>query len=404
MPLFVLYNPVSGDGTAERFLRDHVVPILSQNGKIVDQVHATQSATHAGQLLINFLESRSLGDDEITVILCSGDGTLHDIVNALQSTTSDQSTVDLLTTHLNFVLVPCGTANALYASLFPLKDSDPSDAVYKLQSLHAYINKRLSGATPLVLARTTNMMAQKALSVTIALVVVSTSLHAAILRDSEILRNTMPGVERFKVAARNNVTTWYKSNVNLAPGTSMSTVQLYDPKVKAFITHPDSTTNGSKITLKGPFSYFLSTINVDRLEPKFQITSLAKVLPPTEISCDVVIVRPLRDPSMDKDNHDSRRLFSPKMWSILESAYQEGRHVDLRYDSKGEISIDGDGPTVVEYIRCGTWEWIPEIGSADLDADVLCSDGAISHIKSGGKVVFSVVNPDEGPILYTVST
>lgn len=113
------------------------------------------------------------------------------------------------------------------------------------------------------------------------------------------------------------------------------------------------------MTLDGPFIYFLSTINVDRLEPQFQITPLINAQPPTGASCDVVIIRPLRDPSISHDNHEARELFAAKMWTVLGGAYEEGRHVNFRYNSNGEIGVDGDGPTVVEYIRCGGWEWIP---------------------------------------------
>lgn len=202
MSPLVLYNPISGHGTAEAFVNSHVVPFLSTNGQTVtsDQIFATQSAAHAGQLIVDFLKSRQpYDDDEITIILCSGDGTLHDIINVLESPAALDHRVGTVAPHLRFVLVPCGTANALFASLFPPKAGiEPSDIAYKLQSLQAYINKQASRATPLVLARTQmpHPSAEKPPETIISLVVVSTSLHASILNDSEELRATMPGIER----------------------------------------------------------------------------------------------------------------------------------------------------------------------------------------------------------------
>jgi hypothetical protein len=129
--------------------------------------------------------------------------------------------------------------------------------------------------------------------------------------------------------------------------------------VKAFIDHPDSTGRDPVLNLEGPFIYFLSTVNVDRLEPSFRITPLTRTLPPPEASCDVVILRPLRDPSISQPSAEARELFAPKLWTVLGGAYEEGRHINLRYNNDGEISEDGDGPIVVEYMRCGGWEWIP---------------------------------------------
>ena len=37
----------------------------------------------------------------------------------------------------------------------------------------------------------------------------------------------------------------------------------------------------------------------------------------------------------------------------------DGAHIALRYDESGKIVTEGMGPTVVEYLRCGRWEWEP---------------------------------------------
>lgn len=111
--------------------------------------------------------------------------------------------------------------------------------------------------------------------------------------------------------------------------------------------------------LEGPFVYFLSTLNVDRLEPAFRITALIRTLPPSSPSCDVVIIRPLQCPTVVEDTVEARADFVPNLWAVLRAAYQDGLHVEMRYNKDGQVVTKGDGPSVVEYIRCGGWEWIP---------------------------------------------
>jgi hypothetical protein len=97
----------------------------------------------------------------------------------------------------------------------------------------------------------------------------------------------------------------------------------------------------------------------DRLEPAFMISPLASRIPPTEAVCDLVVVRPFRSPTVFADTPETRAVFVTTLWKVLGEAYRKGSHVDLRYNDKGEVTSEGDGPSVVEYIRCGGWEWIP---------------------------------------------
>lgn len=136
-------------------------------------------------------------------------------------------------------------------------------------------------------------------------------------------------------------------------------VQIYNPATRSFIEHPESVDEDPIVDIYGPFVYFLATVNVDRLEPKFRITPLARSIPPSEATFDLIILRPLRDPKNTWNNPTEREAYVSKVWHVLGSAYNEGAHIDLRYNAVGDIVTDGDGPTVVEYIRCGGWEWIP---------------------------------------------
>lgn len=194
-------------------------------------------------------------------------------------------------------------------------------------------------------------------SVAISAVVTSTCLHASILHDSEVLRKDHPGLERYKMAAQQNASKWYNAHVKLLP-TASGLVQLYDATTKSFAEHPESDEDQPIVDLYGPFAYFLSTVNVDRLEPTFRITPLARVLPTEGASCDVVIVRPFEG-GVKIDTEEERTAFVPKLWAVMTGAYQNGTHTDLRFKSDGTVAPDGEGDFVVEYVRCGGWEWIP---------------------------------------------
>lgn len=363
--------------------------MLASKGQVVDKVFETERPDHAGEILYNYLEDCQ-GD--LTVILGSGDGTLHEITNYL-SATKVKAEEGPLPFHLDIVLVPCGTANALYSSLFP-PTSDALDVSYKLKGLESFIAG--SNTIPLAIAITTISSpptSGKRPEVTLSAVVVSTSLHASILHDSEALRKEHPGIERFKIAAAKNANKWYNSHVKLLP-TSTGLVEQFEPSSNAFIDHPESGVHDPIVDLYGPFAYFLSTVNVDRLEPAFRITPLARELPTKGPSCDVVIIRPFRSESTMMDTLETREAFIPNLYSILGGAYQNGAHVNLRYQQDGSISAEGDGPPVVEYIRCGGWEWIPD--DIDEGAHLLCSDGQIFTIPKGGRAVCSAAIPMDG--------
>ncbi len=243
--------------------------MLASKGQVVDKVFETERPDHAGEILYNYLEDCQ-GD--LTVILGSGDGTLHEITNYL-SATKVKAEEGPLPFHLDIVLVPCGTANALYSSLFP-PTSDALDVSYKLKGLESFIAG--SNTIPLAIAITTisspptsgkrpegkrtscNTYFSHILTVTLSAVVVSTSLHASILHDSEALRKEHPGIERFKIAAAKNANKWYNSHVKLLP-TSTGLVEQFEPSSNAFIDHPESGVHDPIVDLYGPFAYFLST-------------------------------------------------------------------------------------------------------------------------------------------------
>ncbi|KAL4064330.1 ATP-NAD kinase-like domain-containing protein [Scleroderma citrinum] len=376
LEVLVLYNPACGDNTAKEFFEAHVLPRLECSGINPSAVVATEGVGHAETIVIDFLKQH---EGEVAIVLGSGDGTLHEIINALAFSYPASSSMRRA---IPFVLVPCGTANALFSSLFLPSKQDP--VMNRLSSLDAFIAR--SKPKPLALAYTSLLSGapqHNCLHTVISVVVTSTALHASILKDSELLRKDMPGIERFKVAAQQNITRWYRSRVKLLPISSTGVVQVYDPDTDAFIPYQ------GPLDMSASIAYFLSTVNVDRLEPAFLISPLFSRIPSHHISLDLVIVRPERDPTFIMDTPTSREAFARKTGVLFAAAYQDGNHIRLRYRQDGDIGHYDDGPTVVEYFRCGGWEWVPD--EADERAHLICSDGTVLEIAKGGKAVCNAI-------------
>lgn len=366
MPLLVLYNPVSGSSSAQEIVNKQVLPLLKTHGAEPDKVVSTEHAGHAGTIVADFVSAAPEGSD-LNLILVSGDGTLHEIVNALYDRT--------WSAHLNIklALVPGGTANALHSSFFPpIPGSETT-----LSAVHALLGSD-SHLTPLALAHTTISAsplspAGEQTSV-LSSVVISTSLHASILLDAEALRATVPSIERFKLAAAQNATRWYNARLRLLPSPATSDlpsdapapVLQYVPPLDQFVAAPAPVATSADagptaaLELTGPFAYMLSTVNVDRLEPAFRITPLQRAHPPVPpATADIVVVRPTRDPSVKDSSEAEREKFKDKVWATMGGAYQDGAHVRSTYGEDGSIGSTGTGQPVVEYFRAGGWEWIP---------------------------------------------
>ncbi|KAI0049677.1 hypothetical protein FA95DRAFT_816161 [Auriscalpium vulgare] len=374
MPLIVIYNPASGSTSGKALTDDTLLPLLTSHHITPDKIAATERPNHSGELVLDFLSSLPAGEKSVTVILVSGDGTLHEIVNALWAKRRERQTPY---PDINFVLIPGGTANALHSTLFPpptapdatSKSPSESDSTL-LASLRVFLSS-IPRIIPLTVGSTTISSDSSSPETVLTTVVASTSLHASILADSEALRASLPGIERFKVAAEANATRWYHAQATLT-----GPVSRYDPATSAFIPLEEQT-----LQLEGPFAYFLSTTNVDRLEPAFRIAPFQR---PGLNSVDVLVVRPRRDVSLGgKDGEEERTAFKNRLWGILGGAYANGTHVESRYD---------DGEVIVEYFRAKGWEWEPD--EKDEKAHLLCADGTIFTVPKGGKVVSTVLSRD----------
>ncbi|EJU05582.1 hypothetical protein DACRYDRAFT_113659 [Dacryopinax primogenitus] len=392
-PVLIISNPSSGDRTGPQFLAAHVLPLLDAHS-ISYSIQTTTRPEHAGELALAFLSSLA-ADGAATIIIAGGDGTLHEVVNALHPSGEKSNGPK----DIRFVLLPLGTANALYHSYFPpslrFKAEDypqlssvPVDIQPKLLSLACFLGGSTGKCHRLTLACTTfypGPNGLKAPEPVISCVVTSTALHAAILHDAESLRTQYPGVERFKHAAERNISKWYEARAWVLPLPG-GKVQLYDPTLGEFA---DLDVDKEEETeYDEPFAYFLSTVNVDRLEAAFRIAPLQRSHPPRDPSMDLLLIRPKRDPGFGKDLTGARAAFGGKVFRVMYGAYGDGAHVGYRYDGEGEVGEGGEGRTVVEYFRCGGWEWEPE--GVDENAHLVCADGTIVKIPEGGKAVWNL--------------
>ncbi|KIO32546.1 polysaccharide lyase family 14 protein [Tulasnella calospora MUT 4182] len=408
--LLVIVNPASGAKQAVIDVAAFVLPLLKG---IKYQLATTEEPGHAGLLAREFIRS----GEGSSILVAGGDGTVHEVANALVLHGDEAPTP--MTNDLTLVLFPSGTANALYASLYSKVAPNPSheylilpdteaQAAYRLKSVLAFVHSRLSakGAdTPEVQpSRQLSLALTEIQDVTgrvierlVGIVVNSTSLHAAILHTAEQLRDSIPGLERFKVAAQRNMAQWYTSEVQIfgSDGSTANGVGVYDP-ARDEIVSLGSQQDGNILTLEGPFSYFLSTVNVDRLEPTFYITAPFTTHAPPDGSktMEIVVLRPGREPTFpahaeaaEIDAPERERFGKDVAMKALFAAYDKGSHVGLTYPN---------GETIVEYYRAGGWEWIPE-GNEEASR-LVCIDGTVKEVPVGGKARCRVISSDVGGI------
>ncbi|KAF9519880.1 hypothetical protein BS47DRAFT_1324215 [Hydnum rufescens UP504] len=357
-------------------------------------LHYTLSEEEAGALAKEFI--RRSKEARPSIVVAGGDGTLHNLINWVAV---DAIEKDGPIPGAAFFLVPTGTANALYSSLYPRTDqifthpliiSNPDQrAAYGLQSITAGDTK------PRVLnvaaARIYEANSTHPSSTTLSVVVNSTSLHAEILDTAEKYRDSIPGIERFKVAAAENILNWTSARVELFPLPHSGVVKQYDPAQRTFI--PVTGVSGSDaVRLEGPFFYFLSTVNVDRLESALITTPLTKTLVDDDDKefLDVIILRPARNPTFQGNNEEERKSFIGTATKWFNAMYSGGTHIHLSYNEE----VKQDPTYVTEYFRVGGWQWIPD--GDDHASSLLCVDGTILKIPNGGKATVSVtVSKDE---------
>lgn len=154
--VLVIANPNAGDRGAPKLIEEVVLPLLKAAG-VEFTFHKTESGKQAGELAHEHL-ARKAGP----IIVGGGDGSVHELLNYvyLDAVTGTGTKSDF---PLSLILLPLGTANAVYASFWPpspedanfshplLQNETPPEVVLKLRSVLAFIDKK---TTPQPLAIT----------------------------------------------------------------------------------------------------------------------------------------------------------------------------------------------------------------------------------------------------------
>lgn len=357
--LHVVTNPAAGSRNALSVLHSQVLPLIEKLRPdwlvTHHQTQSTEDGVRIGQLL------RTVHSDTRTqVVILGGDGTTHDLLNGLIS--YNESNVKSLP-QVDIALVPTGTANALYASLYTRHASSEDPLLRSVKALlsderHTY---------PLALSSVTTT--QSGLSKTsLTHLITSHALHASILADSEALREQHPGVERFKMAFVQNASRWVDAEITLQP--YAGSVLRYNP---AHVTFDAVEPKDQHI--HGPILYFVC-VTTDRLEPSFVPAPFSgpssKILQRPADAVDLVLLRPTRSPDLQSISPNANQFWTQDesqiyreqyasniLPSITAAMYDEGNHVDLTYKKGGGVETKGEGPLVIEYYRCAGYKWTP---------------------------------------------
>lgn len=285
----------------------------------------------------------------------------------------------------------------MYYHLFPPESPlyPQSTALSPFYSLIAFLRRFATGSSPLPLPLALNTIERPSNSSsdapipspTLTSVVSSAALHACLLHDAEELRETHPGLERFKIAAQENVKRWWEGTLTFKG----QSIKSYSSESKSF-RKVSRQGEGGEVVLEGPFAYWVGSL-VSRFEPSFVVAPLRSpqhsLAPATALSdsatIDLVVIRPLRyRPTREawekgERGEDLKLGFAAKVWEVTGGMYQGGKHVDMVYE-EGEGLDDQDGgkekTQIVEIWRVNEFIWTPVSRVVSL---VKFSNQSISH-------------------------
>ena len=394
MEVHVVYNAAAGSNEAKHMLDTLVRPRIhawahSYVNRPALAYHETDAAS--GARLIGS-KLRSKGTQILALVVLGGDGTVHELLEGLHlpSPGWQDAPARSLPPSAYLAIVPAGTANALYHSLFGPVGGYDLDA-WRMLSLDALVSTN-GDMNNLMPCTTLEVLSDSQLK-HIGAVVSSHALHAAILRDSEALRASSPGIERFRIAAGQNMNVWSHAKLTLH---SDDGVQRFEPTHGKFVPVQNISeyagTEAHTLVLEGPFVY-MNAMPIDRLEPSFVPAPFASARSPPDLrrplhAVDVVVIRPERSPwvqaelARGADANYVRQEFAQHVLSdvIFQGMYKNGDHVNFAYRPETNIKVRraGGGMPVVEYLRARSYEWEP----ADDSASTGCIDGTVYTSKA----------------------
>ncbi|EGW30741.1 sphingosine kinase-like protein [Spathaspora passalidarum NRRL Y-27907] len=230
--VYIVDSIKSGTGRADDNLYSKIIKPLFQLLKIGYEYYATTSAAS----IVEFARSLSKIEEDLTIIFISGDTSINEFINGLPEAKANQN--------ITVFPIPGGTGNSLALSV---NLTSQIEAVAKLVTssnqpapLYLYEVDFPTGSYHLVQDEKKDEIQGKLKF----LVVVSWGFHASLVADSDTPELRKFGLQRFQIAAMNN----------------LKQEQKYEG---------DCYINNRKIS--GPFAYWLVTSS-QRFEPTFEIS------------------------------------------------------------------------------------------------------------------------------------
>lgn len=417
----IVLNPASGCQLSQSLVDLHIKPLLVSCSRssvevVIRRTEGEGDGVRIGREIRQEWMSFGVERGMVDIVLVGGDGTTHELLNGLylalpQSTGTnemeEEDGEEKGKVVVRLALVPGGTANALYSALYPklwtqeVQQSvattksiqDVSDSVIQVMlksvsSLATSLSSTVQSSAqeerlcvlPLMLNTLTNKEENKQL---LSHLVTSHALHAAILYDADTptMRRQYAGIERFKIAAEQNATKWVDGILTLLPAGNSNQgegVLRYSPSSKSFQRF-----TGARVELEGPLLY-LNAMVTDRLESRFIPAPLSSAFREDDDEdgliegvVDVIVIRPMRDPQLSKDEEAGVKFATTRLDEITTGMYSGGTHVNLTYGQKND-----DDAVMVEYFRCSGYDFVASIkkkGNGEEDKErLVCTDGYIS--------------------------
>ncbi|RCK59419.1 Sphingoid long-chain bases kinase 1 [Candida viswanathii] len=240
--LIVIDSIHSGTGRTQSkdIYNDLIAPLFSPLS-ISHEIYRTTSPTS----IADFARDLYPDSTNTTILFISGDSSINEFINGLLSDSQGSS--------ITVFPIPGGTGNSLALSL---DITSPLDAIHRLLHpttstlpLYLYDVQFPAGSQYLLHDEPDGAVAQLGLKV---IVVLSWAFHASLVADSDTPELRKHGLERFQIAALQN----------------LNRVQKYEG---------ETTINGSDEEIAGPFAYWL-VVSSRKFEPTFEISPKGDIL------------------------------------------------------------------------------------------------------------------------------
>ncbi|KAI8878030.1 hypothetical protein K501DRAFT_288076 [Backusella circina FSU 941] len=345
----VFINPIAGTQQAKTHWKNTVKPMLIAAGIQSDHIQEifTQSDGKTRTLAEN-LGKQLEGTQDDTIIICmGGDGTLHEIVNGLADTRSEQRPT------YRVGIVPVGSGNAFSLSLkIESVEHATLSIIRGTTSPFHIMHVKLGHATQEDDWQHHVEFDHQPKPIRL-LVVMSWGFHAQIVSKSRYLRYFMGNI-RFSLVARFLLyfLKQYRGDMLIKNGAR------YDPDSDAFTPQNEDILLTSN---ESPFTYFIAS-KQDSLERGFKIAPFAS---PLSLDMDLVLLRGATADTLMKASIE---------------AFQGGAHVKS---------------SNVEYYK--TSEFLLRVD----EKTELCLDGEICDLPSKGIVQVSMIGPSNEPTFLT---